>query len=94
MAVLILVLYASFWKYVTVILSAEFAELKASTAFCMVVWFGSPDRYHMLAPPPPLEAPGPDVPQAVVAATAKGVRAARARKDRREDWGCFIASPL
>ncbi|MCY1240465.1 hypothetical protein D9M72_533160 [compost metagenome] len=73
-------------------LLSGFAEPNASTAFCMVVWFGSPERYHMLAPPP-LEAPGPDVPQALVTMAAKGARAARARKERREDWGCFIASP-
>jgi hypothetical protein len=34
-----------------------------------------------------------DVPQALVTTAAKGARAARARKERRDDWNCFIASP-
>src|SRR5690348_15478491 len=86
MAVLILVLYASFWNVVPVILELGLALLKRLTVAVRTCSPGAPDRYQYVAaaePPPPLLVPGPELPQAARAAAAPAP-AERLRKLRRD----------
>src|SRR6266536_3716822 len=80
-AVLIFVLYGSFWKVVVVIFESGLASLNRSTACCRMPSWGAPLRNQYDAPP--LPPPGPDVPQAE-SAIESGTPAARPRKVRRE----------
>src|SRR5690606_41556905 len=87
-AVLIFVLYASFWKVVSLICWSGWALLKASTAPARTPSCGWPLRYQYVAPP--LLLPGPDEPQAASAADT-GTPAARARRGRRGSAASFSA---
>src|SRR5690606_1079092 len=87
-AVLIFVLYASFWKVVSLICWSGWALLKASTAPARTPSCGWPLRYQYVAPP--LLLPGPDEPQAASAADT-GTPAARVRRVRRESAMSFSA---
>src|SRR5262245_37718511 len=81
-AVLIFVLYASFWNVVALICPSGFFLLNRSTAPCRTPSWGCPFRNQNVAPAPP--PPGPDVPQADRAAIDSGRLAAKPRTARRE----------
>src|SRR6266496_5751126 len=92
MAVLILVLYASFWKVVCLSVLLGLALLKRSTAPVRTPSCGCPLRNQYVAPllPPP---PGPDVPQAE-SAIESGTLAARPKMARREIWVSIRGAPF
>src|SRR5689334_14412572 len=72
MAVLILVLYASFWKVVALILVFGLAALNRFTLAVRIASPGGPDRV------------GPELPQAARAASVSGTPTANLRNVRRE----------
>src|SRR5205823_6367682 len=85
-AVLIFVLYASFWNSVNVILELALAWLKRLTVSSRMPCCGWPVRNQYVAAPAPVPPPpplGPEVPQAARVAPAV-VPTARLRKFRRD----------
>ncbi len=88
MAVLIFVLYASFWYVVSSIWSSGWALLNASTAPALTPSCGCPFRYQYVAPP---LLPGPDEPPQADSAAETGTAAARPRRVRRESAMIFSA---
>src|SRR2546423_11058732 len=86
MAVLIFVLYASFWNSVELICALGFALLNRLTVSSRMPCCGGPVRNQYVAapaPPPPVADFGPELPHAASAAPAV-VPTARLRKFRRD----------